>query len=58
MKISTKALSEDVMLNFDDKQNKVEELFDHFEKKDEIVELMSEKVGILQDYYLAKKDRF
>jgi hypothetical protein len=34
MKLSTKALSEDVMLNFDDKQIKIEELFDHFEKKD------------------------
>jgi peptide methionine sulfoxide reductase MsrA len=37
IKISTKAFSEDVMLNFDDKQIKIEELFDHFQKKDEIV---------------------
>lgn len=30
-----------MLATFDDKQNKIEEVFDHFEKKDEIVELMA-----------------
>ena len=57
MKEATKALKDDVLANFDDKQGKIEELFDHFQKKDEIVELMAEKVGILQEYSLSKKER-